>query len=157
MIPQEHRVIAALEHLGPMVLPSTVSPRWYRMGERRHDAAIQQALAEAELPRLTEVGRRAFLLHSEADGYFDEEQVQGHADATGYWARLWCRGLGLPHRSAWNQDLVVDPTTRQRSTMTAHDRIQLLREEQAIARNLSARRASAPTGTDILSDPGVEP
>lgn len=153
MIPQEHRVIAALEHLGPLVVPHRSAPRWRRFAARQHDRAIQDALAAAGLPALGYPGRKVFTM-----GTIGAETDQGISDATGYWARLWCRALGIPHRSAHDQDVIVDPTTNQRSTLTAHERIQLLREEQEVAKNLAGPRRSPTSRTDIPSKtPGVEP
>lgn len=154
MIPQEHRIIAALGQLGAHVVPENSVVRRHVFETRAHERDIQEALAAAGLPALAWPGRRIFTMPFRTAA---AEDSIGISSATGHWARIWCRALGLPHRSAWDRDVIVDPTTGERSTMTAHDRIQLLREEQAVARNLAARRASAPSGTDILSDPGVMP
>lgn len=153
MIPQEHRIVAALGHLGPLVVPDRRALRWRRFATRRDDRDIQDALAAAGLPALGYPGRKVFTM-----GTIGAETDQGISNVIGYWARLWCRALGLPHRSAWDQDVIIDPTTNQRSTMTAHERIQLLREELALEENLATLPDSRVAGTHIPSEtPGVEP
>lgn len=149
MIPQEHRIIAALEHLGPMVIPDYNRPRWWERTARKRDRAIQDALAAAGLPALSSIGRLIFI---------EIPHDLGAINPTDFWTQMWCRALRLPFRSARDRDVIVDPRTNQRSTMTAHERIQLLREEQEVAKNLAGARRSVTPRTDIPSEtPGVEP
>lgn len=122
MIPQEHRIIAALGHLGPLVVPDLRQPRWWQRTAWKRDRAIQEALAAAGLPELDDYGRFAL------SGLMERHYEFG-CHLADLWALGWCRALGLPHRLPWSPDVILDPRTGERSTMTAHERIQLLHEE----------------------------
>lgn len=129
MIPQEHRISAALGHLGPLVVPDLRQPRWWQRTARTRDRAIRAALAAAGLPELDDIGRTIFVDFYALQAMREAERKVGLAEC---WAIDWCRALGLRYRVSWEPGYIFDPRTLEISTveeMTAHERIQLLHEE----------------------------